>query len=156
MKCIVNRMVELATARINGTVVPTELTDVQKRVQDVFSKYDFGCHNEGVARILEAITGRKPSKSGGACMSILDVGTLPNGKRFIVVSVDGGYVYGFPVDGPKGGYLQVNGAKLTEMTKEQKQAIVTEFAKMEDGPFMSWICTSLGGHHPATLISSLD
>ncbi len=157
MKCIVNRIVELATARINGVITPVELTDVQKRVQDVFARYDFGCNNEAVAKILEALTGRKPNKVGGiSTMGLLDVGKLANGSTFIVVSTDGGYVYGFPVDKPLTGYLQINGAKLTTLTNDEKLAIVTEFAKMEDGPLMGWMCTSLAGNHPKTLLEALD
>lgn len=157
MKCIVNRIVELATARVKGPATPVQLNEVQTRVQDAFRQYDFGCHTEGVAKILEALTGHKPSKGPGSGFSLLDVGQLATKDlRFIVLGTDGGYTYGFSVDNPKGGHIAVTAENVKQISDEEKLAIIAKFSEINDTQLLTFMTASLGGKFPGTLFAALD
>ncbi len=158
MKCIVNRIVEIATARVKGVETPIKLNELQERVQKTFQLHDFGCNTNAVAAMLEALTGHKPTKGPGAGFKLMDVGQMSNGKelRFLVLGVDSGYTYGYSVDNPKSGHIAVNSNNVKQLSTEEKLAIITKFAECDDVALLNFMVQNLGGSFPAILFAELD
>lgn len=159
MKCLVNRVAELATAKIKGPVKsPAKLNETQQRVRDVFRTLDFGCNTEQVATILEALTGHKPVKGPGTKLEMFDVGQLDNSTalRFVVIGLDGGYSYGFCVDNPKGGHVSINGNALKQLDDKAKSAIVEKFLEVDDAVLVNFLCQNMGGQFPQKFMKALD
>ena len=114
MKCIVEQIVAKALALIDSPPKHIKLTEVQQKVQDAYSKFDFGCHNENVAALMEALTGRKPVKTNpGVTCRLFDVVVNTAGQRCVILGVSGGSFYGMSVDHPApNGYISLTASRF--------------------------------------------
>ncbi len=157
MKCFVDLITAKALRILEGKSAQPKLNDIQQKVQDVFVKFDFGCHNESVACMMEALTGHKPVKVGTTTRQLCEAVVSTSSARCIILGVAGGTVYGMSVDHPSSqGYFALNDSQIIPSSKATKKAIITAFSKFKDHEVMDFLMTKLAGQYPSQLLKALD
>jgi hypothetical protein len=149
MKCIVSAIVAAATALAKGEVKTEELNEVQKRVQDVFSRHDFGCNTQAVAEMMEALTGRRPTKKSSSTFPLFTVVGTPDGAvrltECMVVAVMNGVSYCWPMNGTgKQGYCTTNGNSKRLEGNAALAAIKKFEDELTDEVLVPWIAEKIG------------
>jgi len=147
---IVNAIIGKIKETLKNKVEAPKLTEQQAKIQKAYTDYNYGCHKEAVAVMIEAITGFKPAKADYEHSLFTVVKTIStNTTDMFAVVVSDQYAF----SSKNSGYWVTTNMRAA--TDTEATAFLEEFAKVTDAQFLEWVTVKLGSTHLKTLMEAL-
>jgi hypothetical protein len=152
-------MIEKAMA-VAGPKSTKELTEKEKKIQDLFDSNPFDCQVANAAKLVGILTGFTPKL--GATGSVLPMFTVYYNKnkpdlKFIILAAQGGQCWGCCGTNLKSDAFSLyepNGCALCSQYDSEK-FLKEVVANWRDRDVLVWVATRLGSGHLPTFLDEL-